>query len=67
MDLYQAGIPIAYIAEVLGHSSITTTSGFYAFATLETLHEAFKKGIPEAFEDEPIWKKKEVLDRLYTI
>lgn len=67
MDLYQAGIPIAYIAEVLGHSSITTTSGFYAFATLETLHEAFKKGIPEAFQDEPIWKKKEVIDRLYTI
>lgn len=33
----------------------------------ETLHEAFKKSVPESFEDKPIWKEKEVLDRLYTI
>jgi len=65
MDLYQAGIPIAYVAQVLGHQNVSTTTGFYAFATLETLQESFELSAPVAYEEEPLWKNKDVLKQLY--
>lgn len=65
MDLYQAGIPIAYVAQVLGHQNVSTTTGFYAFATLETLQESFKLSAPAAYEEEPMWNNHDVLEQLY--
>jgi integrase/recombinase XerD len=67
MDLYQAGIPIAYVAQILGHQSVSTTTGFYAFATLETLQESFKLAAPEAYVEEPKWNNQEVLAQLYSL
>lgn len=66
MDLYQAGCPLAYIQQLLGHESISTTSGFYAFATLKTLANAIEKANPSGSEEKK-WKDKSVLKQLYRL
>lgn len=43
VDLYQEGMPLTHIQELLGHENISTTSGFYAFATLSTLAKSLEK------------------------
>lgn len=65
MDLYQSGIPLAYVAQILGHQNISTTTGFYAFATLYTLQEAFKKSVPRAYAEDAKWNSQDMLDKLY--
>ena len=66
MDLYQAGCPLAYIQQLLGHESISTTSGFYAFATLKTLANAIETANPSGLEEKR-WKDKSVLKQLYRL
>lgn len=66
MDLYQAGCPLSYIQQLLGHENISTTSGFYAFATLKTLADAIEKTNPSGPE-EKLWKKESVLKQLYRL
>ncbi len=66
MDLYQAGCPLSYIQQLLGHENISTTSGFYAFATLKTLADAIEKTNPSGSE-EKLWKKESVLKQLYRL
>ena len=63
MDLYQAGCPLSYIGQLLGHESISTTSGFYAFATLKTLADAIEKTNPSGMEEKK-WKDDSVLKQL---
>lgn len=67
MDLYQEGIPLIHIAQLLGHANISTTSGFYAFATLETLHKSMAKANPNAVYDEPRWKTADIMEQLYRL
>ena len=67
MDLYQQGMPLTVIMEMLGHESLSTTSNFYAFATLDMIHEAMKKTTPEAEVEAPIWKNKDISDMLYSL
>jgi len=63
MELYQSGVPLTHIQQLLGHEDLSTTSGFYAFATLDTLAKAMNKVNEEASHDKK-WNNKVVLEKL---
>lgn len=67
MDLYQSGVPLAHIQQLLGHEDISTTSGFYAFATLETLAKSMAKTNTSNDDSEKDWKDPSVLKKLYSL
>ena len=67
MDLYQAGVSLEHIQQLLGHKHISTTSGFYAFASLETLSKAMKKAGSESETSEKCWMDKAMLEKLYSL
>ena len=67
MNLYQQGMPLTVIMEMLGHENLSTTSNFYAFATVDMIYEAMKKTTPEAVAEAPIWKNKDIRDILYSL
>lgn len=66
MNLYQAGCPLSYIQQMLGHENISTTSGFYAFVTLNTLAKALEKANPSS-SDEKTWKNTTVMKKLFRL
>ena len=67
MDLYKNGMPLSHIQQMLGHESISTTSGFYAFATVETLAKSLKKANKEENSEGKKWDNKEVLKKIYSL
>ena len=67
MDLYKNGIPLPFIMQLLGHESMSTTSGFYAFATLEMMSKAINKSAPKMTEQEKLWKKEAVRKVIYSL
>ena len=67
MDLYKNGVPLPFIMRLLGHESMSTTSGFYAFATLEMMSEAINRSAPPIGGDEKLWKSEDAKRLLYTL
>ncbi len=67
MNLYQEGCPLSYIQQMLGHENISTTSGFYAFVTLDTLSKALEQTHPDERNTEKNWKDKKISETLYRL
>jgi site-specific recombinase XerD len=67
MDLYQNGIPLTHIQQLLGHEDLSTTSGFYAFATLDTLAKSLAKVNPESSSVDKKWANKETMSKIYRL
>ena len=67
MDLYQAGVPLPIVKQILGHASMSTTSGFYAFATDAMTTEAVRNAAPEVLKGLEVVIPDEKLEFLYTL
>jgi len=67
MDLYKSGVPLPFIMQLLGHKSMSTTSGFYAFATLEMMSEAINGSAPAIGGNEKLWRNKDTDQFPYTL
>lgn len=67
MDLYKNGMPLAHIQQLLGHENMSTTSGFYAFATLETLAKSVISANREETKDGRKWDNEYILKKIYTL
>ena len=67
MDLYSNGVPLPFIMQLLGHESISTTSGFYAFATLEMMGEAMNKAAQIFREKDKIWNREYIRKVIYSL
>ena len=67
MDLYRNGVPLPFIMQLLGHESISTTSGFYAFATLEMMSDAINKSAPKIDDDKKLWKNAEIRKAIFSL
>lgn len=67
MDLYQEGVSLPIVMQILGHENIGTTAGFYAFATMEMMYSEMEKAFPNASKDTSEWKGKAFMDVLYSL
>ena len=67
MDLYKNGMPLAHIQQLLGHENMSTTSGFYAFATLETLANSMMSANREETKEGRKWDNDEILKKIYAL
>lgn len=67
MDLYKNGMPLAHIQQLLGHENMSTTSGFYAFATLDTLARSMDAANKNTSSEGKKWDNDEILKKIYKL
>lgn len=67
MHLYIAGVPLPAIMELLGHTSMNTTSGFYAFVTWDMVSDAMRKANEGHLDGVELWKDPDIRKILYTL
>lgn len=67
MDLYQQGIPLPLVMRLLGHENTTTTSAFYAFATMDMMRDAIDAANPAINTPAAERFTEDKLQALYTL
>jgi len=61
MHLYQAGVNLIYIRDILGHVDLATTD-IYARMDMESKHRVLENAFPEITSEElPDWNRDENL------
>jgi len=67
MELYKLGVSLPIIAQLLGHENVSTTAGFYAFATYDMMFKAMEKANSQAASVSKEWKNPDVMKTLYSL
>jgi site-specific recombinase XerD len=67
MDLYKEGVPLPIIMRLLGHESMSTTTTFYAFATMDMVKEAIEKTNSLSEAEPKLWKKGDLAKVMYSL
>ena len=67
MDLYREGVSLPIIMQILGHENLSTTSGFYAFATLDMMYVEMEKAHQYIPSETARWKDHQIMNILYSL